>query len=78
MSADWTDGTDAESGDAVRGKMKITLVRSQIGRPKKQRRILKGLGLKKMQHSVVVEDNPIFRGMVNKVSHLVKVEPAAD
>ena len=62
----------------MKGKMKITLVRSPIGRPQKQRRILKGLGLKKMHHSVVLEDNPIFRGMVNKVIHLVKVEPGAD
>ena len=58
--------------------MKITLVRSPIGRPQKHRRILKGLGLRKMQHSVVVEDSPTFRGMVNKVIHLVKVEPGVD
>jgi len=62
----------------VKGKMKITLVRSPIGRPQKHRRVLKGLGLRKMQHSVVVEDNPVYRGMVNKVIHLVKVEPGAD
>lgn len=55
-------------------KLKVTQVRSQIGRPEKHRRVLKGLGLRGMNKSVVVDDTPSFRGMIRKVIHLVKVE----
>ncbi len=55
-------------------KLKITLVRSFIGRPQKQRRILRGMGLEKMNRTVLLNDTPEIRGMVNKVSHLVSVE----
>ena len=61
----------------MNGMIKITLVKSPIGRPKKQRSVLKGLKLRKLNHSVVVEDNPVYRGMVNKVCHLLKVEPSS-
>ncbi|MGJ9384536.1 50S ribosomal protein L30 [Salipaludibacillus neizhouensis] len=54
-------------------KLEITLVRSLIGRPEDQRVTVKTLGLRKMHHTVVQEDNEAMRGMVNKVSHLVKV-----
>ncbi len=57
-------------------KLKITLVRSTIGRPKDQRATVQALGLKKLNSSVIQEDVPQIRGMVNKVSHLVKVEEA--
>jgi len=57
-------------------KLKITLVRSTIGRPKDQKATVEALGLKKMNSSVIQEDVPQVRGMVNKVSHLVKVEDA--
>lgn len=55
-------------------KLKVTLVRSMIGRPEKHRRVLKGMGLTKLNRSVELEDTPAIRGMVNKVSHLVKAE----
>ncbi|BCS98489.1 50S ribosomal protein L30 [Desulfoluna limicola] len=55
-------------------KLKITLVRSMIGRPEKHRKVLKGMGLTKMNKTVELEDTPSIRGMVNKVVHLVKVE----
>lgn len=54
--------------------LKVTQVRSVIGRPEKQRKIIKGLGLRRMKHSVVVDNTPSFRGMVKKVLHLVTVE----
>ena len=56
------------------GKLKITLVKSMIGRPEKHRRVLRGLGLRKLNRSVVREDTPAIRGMVNAVSHLVLAE----
>ncbi|WP_038055023.1 50S ribosomal protein L30 [Thermodesulfobacterium hydrogeniphilum] len=55
-------------------KLKITLIRSRYGRKPKQRECLKGLGLKKIGQSVIRDDNPMIRGMIRKVSHLVKVE----
>jgi len=55
-------------------KLKVTLVRSMIGRPEKHRRVLKGMGLTKLNRTVELEDTPAIRGMVNKVSHLVKAE----
>lgn len=57
-------------------KIKVTLVKSMIGRPEKHRKILKGLGLTKMNRTVELNDTPSFRGMVNKVVHLVTVEEA--
>ena len=55
-------------------QLKITLYRSLIGRLPKHRDTIRGLGLKKINHSVVLEDTPSIRGMINKVSYLVKVE----
>jgi len=56
--------------------LKITLRRSYIGIPEKQRRVLASLGLKKIGCSVTQADNEAIRGMVHKVSHLVAVERA--
>lgn len=55
-------------------KLRVTQVSSTIGRPKKQRLVLEGLGLRGLGHSVLVENQPSFRGMVKKVLHLVHVE----
>ncbi|MBE3585288.1 MULTISPECIES: 50S ribosomal protein L30 [Desulfofundulus] len=55
-------------------KLKITLIRSLIGRPEDQRVTVRTLGLRKLHSSVIQEDTPQIRGMINKVSHLVKVE----
>jgi len=59
------------------GKIKITLVRSAINRPKSQKATIKALGLRKMNHSVIIDASvPQLMGMVAKVSHLLKVEDA--
>ncbi|NOX90494.1 MAG: 50S ribosomal protein L30 [Calditrichaeota bacterium] len=55
-------------------KIKITQVRSVIGRPENQRLTIKALGLKRINHSVEHTATPQIKGMVNKVRHLVKVE----
>ncbi|HCP23440.1 MAG: 50S ribosomal protein L30 [SAR202 cluster bacterium] len=57
-------------------EIKITWTRSAIGRTEKQRRIIKSLGLRRLHHTVVHHDSPTILGMVEKVSHLVKVELA--
>jgi large subunit ribosomal protein L30 len=55
-------------------KLQITLVRSLIGRNEKQRATVESFGLKKIRQSVVLNDSPAIRGMINSVNHLVKVE----
>ncbi|MBN1289617.1 MAG: 50S ribosomal protein L30 [Actinobacteria bacterium] len=55
-------------------KIKVTLRRSLVGRPKDQRGTVRALGLHRIGHSVVKDDNPEMRGMVFKVKHLVEVE----
>ena len=57
-------------------KMKVTQFKSGAHRLKSQKACLKGLGLRRINHSVVVEDTPSTRGMVNRVNYLVKVEEA--
>ena len=54
-------------------QLEITLVRSLIGRPGDQRATVNTLGLKKINKTVVHNDNPAIRGMINKVSYLVSV-----
>lgn len=54
--------------------LKIKLVRSVIGHPRKQREVIKGLGLRKISSEVIREDCPEIRGMIRKISHLVSVE----
>ena len=54
--------------------LKITLVKSMIGRPETHRKILRGLGLDRLNKSVVLNNTPAIRGMVQKVCHLVKAE----
>ena len=55
-------------------KLKVKMVRSVIARPEKQKKIIRGLGLKKLNSTVELLDTPEIRGMINKVSHLVSVE----
>jgi large subunit ribosomal protein L30 len=57
-------------------QLKITQVRSTIGARWKQRESLRTLGLHRIRHSVIREDNPQTRGLIAVVSHLVEVEPA--
>ena len=56
------------------GTLKITLVRSMIGRPEKHRKVLRGMGLTKINRTVELKNTASIRGMVNAVSHLVNVE----
>ena len=55
-------------------QIKITQIKSRINCPKTQKLTLDALGLRKMQHSVIKEENPSIMGLVKKVHHLVKVE----
>ena len=55
-------------------KITVRLVRSMIGCPEKQRLVLRGMGLTKLQKVVQLPDTPQVRGMLNKVKHLVRVE----
>ena len=55
-------------------QIKITLVKSVIGSSERQRNVVKSLGLKKTNSSVVQEDTAVIRGMIAKVHHLVSVE----
>jgi large subunit ribosomal protein L30 len=55
-------------------ELKVTLVKSPIGYPKRQKGTIRALGLRRMHQTVVHQDSPVIRGMIDKVSHLVKVE----
>ena len=54
--------------------VKVTLVRSPIGSLPKHKLCLRGLGLRRMHQTVVVEDTPAIRGMINKISYMLAVE----
>jgi len=54
--------------------LKITLVKSPIGYNSRQKATVQSLGLRRMQQTVLIGDAPQIRGMINKVSHLLKVE----
>ncbi len=56
------------------GQIKVKQVKSGIGFPRKQRETLKGLGLKKMHQTRILEDTPAIRGMIKKINHLVTFE----
>jgi large subunit ribosomal protein L30 len=57
-------------------KVKVTLVKSPIGALKNHKACLTGLGLRRIRHTVEVEDTPSVRGMIKKVIHLVEVAEA--
>jgi large subunit ribosomal protein L30 len=59
-------------------QLKITWTKSYIGKPQNQRRVVHALGLRRLHHTVIHGDTPTIRGMVNKISHLVKVEELAE
>jgi len=54
--------------------LKVTLVKSMIGRPEKHRKVLQGMGLTKINKCVFLKESPAVRGMIKKVSHLVQAE----
>ena len=58
--------------------LKITWVRSAIGSDRRQRRVVRSLGLRRLHQSVVQPDTPYVRGMVFKVQHLLQVEEASE
>lgn len=60
------------------GKLVIRQVRSTIGRPENQRLVLRALGLRRIGHQREHEDNPVIRGMIRKVVHLVEVREASE
>lgn len=55
-------------------RVKVTLVRSIIGTRESHRATVRGLGLRRINHTVELEDTPAVRGMINKVSYLLKCE----
>ena len=55
-------------------KVQVTLIKSTIGRLENHKACVRGLGLRRINHTVVVEDTPANRGMINKVNYLLKVE----
>jgi large subunit ribosomal protein L30 len=57
-------------------KIRVTLIRSPNGQIGKHRETVRGLGLRRMHHTVELEDTPSVRGMINKVYYLVQVEEA--
>jgi len=59
---------------ASKGNLRIKLVRSLIGFPKKQREVAKGLGLRKLNSEVIRKNCPEVWGMIQKISHLLQVE----
>jgi large subunit ribosomal protein L30 len=62
------------SGAKSEKRLRVTLVRSQIGYDRRQRATLKGLGLRRLRQTVELPDHPAVRGMIDKVRHLVKLE----
>jgi large subunit ribosomal protein L30 len=58
--------------------LKVTLKKSPIKSPKRQRETVRGLGLRKLHQSRIVPDTPEVRGMINKVGHLVDNEEVAE
>lgn len=60
----------------AKGKVKVTLVKSVIGTLESHRACVRGLGLKRMNQTRVLEDTPAVRGMISKVNYLVKAEVA--
>jgi large subunit ribosomal protein L30 len=64
----------AKAKKAATATVKVTQIKSDIGRIESHRACVRGLGLRRMHHTVEVEDTPAVRGMINKVSYLLKVE----
>jgi large subunit ribosomal protein L30 len=55
-------------------KLKVTQLRSTVGKPRRQRDTVRALGLRRIRHTVLKDDRPEIRGMLARVSHLVAVE----
>ena len=59
-------------------KLRITWTKSAIGYSKRQKATIEALGLRRLNQTVILPDNPAIRGMVNQVEHLVRVEKVED
>ncbi len=55
-------------------KLRVTQIKSKIKSTKRQKRTLEALGIKRMHHTVELDDTPQIKGMIKKVEHLIKVE----
>ena len=64
----------AQKEQTATGTLKVTLVRSVVGFDRKQRKVVTGLGLRRIRHTVELKDTPAIRGMILKVRHMVTVE----
>ncbi len=62
--------------DTQKSKLKVTLIRSLNGRLKSHKACIRGLGIRRINHTAEVEDTPCTRGMINKVSYMLRVEEA--
>jgi large subunit ribosomal protein L30 len=60
--------------DSKGGTVRVTLIKSPIGFNKNQATVVRGLGLRRIRHTVEIKDTPAARGMIHKVRHLVTVE----
>ena len=69
---------EAKDNQETQEMLKVTLRRSTIGRPKDQRATVHALGLRKLNQSRCLPDNPAVRGMIRKVAHLVDVEDVTE
>ncbi|CAC9532046.1 LSU ribosomal protein L30p (L7e) [uncultured Gammaproteobacteria bacterium] len=64
----------AKKAAAKKNTVTVTLLKSYFGRLPSHRATITGLGLKRINHTVTLEDTPLVRGMINKVAYLLKVE----
>ena len=69
-----TTSTAKNNTKSMTTSIKVTLVKSVIGRIESHRATVKGLGLRRMHHTVMLQDTPAIRGMINTVGYLLKVE----
>jgi large subunit ribosomal protein L30 len=70
----WKNKDSADEESFMAGQVKVTLKKSGIGRKKYFTQVLKGLGLTKLNKTVVLPDTPEIQGMIRKVAHMVAVE----
>jgi large subunit ribosomal protein L30 len=73
-AADAATAPRAQAAAKTGKKVRVTLVRSVAGTRESHRATVRGLGLRRIRHTVELEDTPAVRGMINKVNYLVKVE----
>ncbi|HLD08714.1 MAG TPA: 50S ribosomal protein L30 [Methylophilaceae bacterium] len=67
---------EKKEAGATANKIRVTLVKSTIGRIASHRACVAGLGLRRIRHTVELQDTPAVRGMINAVNYLLKVEAA--